>query len=287
MNAPAQERPALSISDHPDHSPTTTTEERRIRVTDCPGGWDKIPNALRTLAFKKLQGSRNTIFWYVWDKTVRHNKPNNRDHIPMVQFTNALPDSISTIQRTIDWLRDNDWLVVNEEPGKMTEYGIPDWIVSFCSPKEEEQKEELEESDPGQNDRTNPGQNDRLHKKGIHKKENPLTPKTVNITGNSQKHARGKGRVIASLEDEEIIEIAEQYSELYDLNTVRSGLMKMKFCGVAKDLNWAMSYNFDEVFVIVDKIFKRFRSSEGKGMHSPGGFMVSEIQKSCTEAESR
>lgn len=164
MNTQISLVPLPSNSDHSNPTDNSENTTKRIRapredtptVPKSPGGWEPIPTVLHELVRKKLQGSHNTVFWFVWYKTIRHNKTS--DSIPMVQFTNALPDSAKTIQRRIDWLKENDWLIVEEYPGKMSVFSIPEWILSLCYP------EEIQETNPGQIDRGNPGQIDRDHK---------------------------------------------------------------------------------------------------------------------------
>jgi len=91
--------------------------------------------------------------------------------------------------------------------------------------------------------------------------------------------------MIASLSDEEIEEISEKHKDQYDPNQVRLGLMKMRKCGMKKGIKFIMSYYFDEVYEVIDDIYKRSNTSTGGGIKSPGGLMVSEIRSRCAKLD--
>lgn len=206
----------LSPESHPASQSTNQEEDKKKKdprenvpaIPTDPGGWQAIPHSLNTLARKKLQGSKNTIFWFLWDKTIRHHKVS--DEIPMCQFKSALPDSEKTIQRTLDWLRDNDWIVIEESIGKVSRYSIPQWILDMCYP-------EQPEDNPGQNDRTNPGQNDRHHKRDQkHKKTSPIPPSynTISVVPKQPSKIRGEDGEIKYFSWNEEAEILDELLSL-------------------------------------------------------------------------
>ena len=120
----------------------------------------------------------------------------------------------------------------------------------------------------------------------------PLTPQILLTIVYGLDNSTELGGDLASLLGKKIKELSNDDIHLLSTNHqecefkyVRSGLMMMQRHKVEAPVSFAMSYDFDDVFAIVDNVHKHWNSKNQGGIHDPGGKIVNDIQKKCKKLE--